>query len=450
MKKNINRKDFLKKATLTGAGLAAMPSFTISKGRRKNNGRVRIGMIGVGGRGTGHLRGLLTRSDIEIPAICDMDEEHADRAEKLVAGSGRQAPELYTRGEDDYLRMLQREDLDGIVIATPWHWHAPMAVATMKSGKHVGVEVPVATTLEGCWDLVRTSEATGMSCMILENVCYRRDVMAILNMVRQGLFGEMIHARCGYQHELREAMLGKRRQFGPDMRIDKNREWRVYNHIKRNGDTYPTHGIGPVAHWLDINRGNRFMTITSTATKARGLHNYVLEKGGRNHPDADIEFQVGDVITSTITTAMGESIIVNLNTTLPRPYSLGFHCQGTKGLWQVENSSVYLEGTSKNHGWEDFDPYQKKYDAPLWKKHEKEAAEAGHGGMDWFVRNAFVESIKRDVSPPMDVYDAAAWSAIGPLSEESIAQGGHPVQFPDFTGGKWMHNEQIFHVDGEY
>jgi predicted dehydrogenase len=333
----------------------------------------------------------------------------------------------------------------------------------MKAGKFVGVEVPGAYTVDGCWDLVNTSEQTGMPCMILENVCYRRDVMAILNMVRQGLFGEMIHARGGYQHNLLPVLLDKKGNFGP---VTKGESvWRTYQHIKRNGELYPTHGIGPISEWLDINRGNRFVSLTSTATKARGLHTTIVERGGENCPNAAIRFKKGDVVTTTITTSNGQSIVLTNNTSLPRPYCLGFRCQGTNGLWHMldtnhntgggpegayyePNKSIYLKSESAHFDqWEHFHPYRKKYDAPLYKKYAKESKGSSHGGMDWYVRNAFVQSIKHKTQPPIDVYDTAVWSVIGPLSEQSIAQGGAPVEFPDFTDGMWLHNERIFNID---
>lgn len=440
MEKKINRKKFIKSATAAGIGLSVAP-FNIIKAR--DSQAVRIGIIGVGSRGTGHLRGLLSRPDVTVPAICDVDKENAKRAREIAKQQGRKEPELYARGETDYKRLVARDDLDGVIIATPWLWHVPMAVDAMKAGKYAGVEVPAAVSVDGCWDLVNTSEETGMPCMILENVCYRRDVMAILNMVRKGLFGELIHARCGYQHNLIPFLFDKNANFGPG--TGSVSSWRTEHYVKRNGDLYPTHGIGPVAHWMDINRSNRFETITSTATKARGLHEHIVDAGGQNHPKADVRFRQGDIVTSTITTANGESIIVTHDTSLPRPYSLGFRCQGTNGIWNVENNSIYLDGISpKFDQWESFDKYRDKYDSDLWVRQEKEAEASGHGGIDYFVRNAFVESIKRKVNTPIDVYDAAVWSVISPLSEESVAQGGHPVDFPDFTDGRWMTNKRIF------
>jgi hypothetical protein len=474
--KDISRKDFLKTTALAGTAVAVAP-FNIIKG--KPNSKVRIGMIGVGGRGTSHVRGLLDRSDVEIPAVCDVRKKHAERAKSMIVKSGREAPELYTVNGDIYeprnskpnhalpipveteasrnvhKKLLARDDLDAVLIATPWRFHTPIALDAMKAGKFVGVEVPAAYTIDDCWDLVKTSEATGMTCMMMENVCYRRDVMAVLNMVRQGLFGELIHARCAYGDYLiskgRRTLLDEHGNFGPDANLGREGEavWRTYANLKRKGDLYPTHGVGPVAHWLDINRGNRFVKLSSTATKARGIHNKIVKRGGENSPNAGLQFERGDIVTSTIETANGQSIIVTLDTTLPRPYSLEFRCQGTNGIWNgtnEQNEVIYLEDRNQHYQWEAFDSYRKKYDAPIWKKHAKQATGAGHGGMDWFVRNAFVEAIKGNIPPQEDVYDAAAWSAIGPLSEESISKGGAAVDFPDFTDGKWFHNERIFNI----
>jgi len=442
----MDRKDFLLTSAVAGAGASLAP-FSVLKGQ--DDRKVNIAFVGTGARGYYHVAGIAARSDVEITALCDIREENAKRAQQVVVDAGMEAPELYTRGETDFKRMFERDDIDGVIIATPWLWHVPVAKAAMESGKYVGVEVPMATTVDGCWELVRTSERTGMPCMMLENVCYRRDVMAILNMVKKGLFGEMIHARCGYEHNLLGVMLDENGNFGEG--TSSEAIWRTQHHINRDGDLYPTHGIGPVAHWLDINHGNRFLKLTATSTKARGLHNTIVERGGEDSPKAEVKFRHGDVVTSTITTANGESIIATNNTTLPRPYSLGFRCQGTNGLWQVDNNSIYLKDRSSDFDqWESFDSYQEEYDSGLWKKNEEEAEGSGHGGMDWFVRNSFVESVKRGVQPPIDVYDGAAWSVIGPLSEESIAQGGQSVEFPDFTEGRWMTNDPIFDPNGKY
>lgn len=445
MSDSMNRRSFLQTTAAAGLGVSLSP---FAGGHRPPETAVRIGLIGVGARGTSHLRGLLQRNDVAIPAICDVDAEHLNRALDLVQQSGRPRPEAYGDGEDAYLDLTARDDLDGVVISTPWLWHVPMAVAAMEAGKYAGLEVPAALTVEGCWKLVRTAEATGAHCMLLENVCYRRDVMAVLKMVRRGLFGELIHCRCGYQHDLTPYLFNDAASFGPG--TGSVSSWRTEHYVKRNGDLYPTHGIGPVAHWLDINYGNRFERLTATATKARGLHNHIVETGGSDHPQADVQFTQGDIVTTTLTTARGESIIMTHDTSLPRPYSLGFRVQGTNGLWTVDNRGVHIEGRSPAHQWEQWDDYQSAFDAGLWTRYEEEAEGSGHGGMDYFVRNAFVESIKRDVAPPIDVYDAATWSVLGPLSEQSIDQGGHPVEIPDFTDGHWMRRRPVFEPDGAF
>ncbi len=437
----INRRRFLRTTAVAGVGVSLQP-FGITRRARST---ARIGLIGVGARGTSHLRGFLLRSDVVIPAVCDTDATRLAQASDLVEDATGTRPAVYTGHDDAYLELMAEENLDGVVISTPWRWHVPMAVAAMEAGLYVGVEVPAATTLEGCWELVRTAESTGVPCMMLENVCYRRDVMAVLNMVREGLFGELIHCRCGYQHSLMPYLFGEDVSFGPG--TGSVSSWRTQHYVDRNGDLYPTHGIGPVAHWLDINRGNRFVQLTSTSTKARGLHDHIVDVGGPNHPNEAVTFQQGDIVTTTLTTARGESILITHDTSLPRPYSLGFQVQGTDGIWTVDNDSIHIEGRSPAHQWEAFTPYQEEYDAALWQRYEQDAEGSGHGGMDFFVRHAFVEAIKRQEAPPMDVYDAAAWSAIGPLSEASIAQGGHPQAFPDFTAGGWMHNPPIFFPD---
>lgn len=440
----MNRKDFITTSALTGAGLSVAP-FSILKGN--DDRTVSLGFMGVGARGTSHLHGILQRDDVKVKAILDPKEKNLNRALDMVEDAGQERPDGYSQKEE-YTALCERDDIDGVIIASPWAYHTEQAVAAMENGKYAGVEVPVALTVEDCWELVQASERTGMPCMMLENVCYRRDVMAVLNMVREGLFGEMIHARCGYQHDLTPFLFNDDLEYGPG--TGSVSSWRTEHYTKRNGDHYPTHGIGPVAHWLDINRGNRFVKLSSNATKARGLESHIEYYGGEDHPNEEVDWKTGDIITTTLTTANGETVILTLDTSLPRPYSLGFRAQGTNGIWELERDAVHIRGRSEKHRWEEFDKYQDEFDAKLWTRHEKEAEGSGHGGMDFFVRNAFVEAIKRQEPTPQDVYDAAAWSVISPLSERSIAKGGAPVEFPDFTGGSWLNNDPIFNVTGEY
>jgi predicted dehydrogenase len=311
-------------------------------------------------------------------------------------------------------------------------------------------------TVEECWELVQTSERTGMPLMMLENVCYRRDVMAVMNMVRQHIFGELIHLQGGYQHDLREVKFNDGvKPYGGGVEFGEKgfseAQWRTEHSIHRDGDLYPTHGIGPIAMMLNINRGNRFTELVSYSSKARGLHDYIVKKAGEDHPNAKINFKLGDVVTTLIKCANDETILLQHDTNLPRPYSLGFRVQGTNGLWMDLNKSIYIEGKSKQpHRWEEAQPWLDQYDHPLWKKYANDAAGAGHGGMDWFVLNAFIESIKRKTPPPMDVYDAVTWSAITPLSETSIRLGGETVAFPDFTKGQWMFRKNTFAIDDAY
>lgn len=441
-----NRRNFLKTAGAAGAGIIVAPQISkagVSKSKQKKD-EVRIGFIGVGGRGRGHVKRSAMTAGVSIPAICDIDPEAIKRTQKLLKDEGFPEAEVYSDGEHAYEKMLQRDDLDGVIIASPWLWHTKMAVATMKAGKYAAVEVSAANTMEECWDLVNTHEETGTHLMILENVNYRRDVLAVLNMVKQNVFGELVHFRCGYQHDLRFVKLndgksayGKGVEFG-EKGISES-AWRTQHSLLRNADVYPTHGVGPIATMCDVNRGNRFLSLTANASKGVGLHDYIVKNGGENHPNAKLKFKQGDVITSTIETANGETIIVTHDCNLPRPYSLGFRVQGSNGLWEKDGDRIYIEGQSeKPHQWDDSKAWLEKYDHPLWKKYGEHAQGAGHGGMDFFVINAFVESAKQNIAPPMDAYDAAAWSAITPLSELSIENNGEPQDFPDFTRGNWI------------
>lgn len=453
-----DRRDFIKKTAAAGLGLgfAAVKPMQVAFGKSRPNGKLGVGLIGVGLRGRNHLDLLLRRDDCEVRAICDVDPQAIAASMDMVKKAGKPVPEVYQKNDTDYLNLLAREDIAAVVISTPWEWHVRMSVATMKHGKYAGVEVSAANTLEECWDLVNTHEETGMPCMILENVCYRRDVMAVLNMVRQGLFGEMIHLECGYQHDLREVKFNNGRQpYGGGVEFGEKgfseARWRTNHSIHRNGDLYPTHGIGPVATYLDIDRGNRFVSLVSMASKARGLHNYIVENGGRDHPNAKVRWKLGDVVTTQIMTAKGETIIVTHDTNLPRPYSLGFRVQGEKGIWMDINRSIYIEGRSAQaHRWDQAQAYYDQYDHPLWKRYEQRAIGAGHGGMDFFVIHAFIEAAKRGEPTPLDAYDAASWSAISPLSEISIAKGSMPVEFPDFTRGQWINRKPVFALNDEY
>jgi predicted dehydrogenase len=437
----LKRRDFIRTTAMAGAGLALAPGIIL--GKTGANSSLRLGFIGVGLRGTWHLQNSLKRNDVEVVAICDTNPERLEICRQYIAEAGLRKAREFGQNDLDYRNLLELRDLDAVIISTPWLWHTQMTVDAMKAGKYAGVEVSAATSLAECCDLVNTHEETGTHMMILENVNYRRDVMAVLNMVRQNVFGELVHFRCGYQHDLREVKFNNGRQpYGGGVEFGEKAaseaRWRTQHSLKRNADLYPTHGVGPIAAFANINRGNRFVSLTSHATKSRGLHEYVVKEGGPDHPNSKLDWKLGDVVTTTIDTASGETIIVTHDTNLPRPYSLGFRVQGTTGLWEVDGNRIYVEGVSEPHQWDNADEWLKKYDHPLWKRFGDDAEWAGHGGMDFFVLNAFVESAKRNIAPPMDAYDAAAWSAITPLSEVSIANNGEVQNFPDFTRAQWI------------
>ncbi len=447
----MHRRDFLKTTSLSSAGFAILPTGTLFTDTKK----VKIGIIGTGLRGQNHLEMLLKRNDTDIVAICDVQYNMLEMAKKQFTDAKKPLPKVFTGSDYAYEDLIKMPELEAILIATPWEWHTPMCIAGLEAGKYVATEVVLGITIQDHWDVVKACEHYKGHLMMLENVCYRRDVMAVLNMVRKGLFGELIHLQGGYQHDLRGVKLNDGKtpydsgvEFGEKGYSEA--KWRTNHSVLRNGELYPTHGIGPIANYININRGNRFLNLCSFATKSRGLHNYIVKKGGADHPNAKVQFKLGDVVTTNISTSNGETILLQHDTSLPRPYSLGFRVQGTNGLWMDVNNSVYIEDISKPHTWDNAKTYLDQYDHPLWKKYGGDAEGAGHGGMDFFVLHAFIESVKRKVATPMDVYDAAAWSAITPLSEQSIQMGNQSVEFPDFTGGKWMSRKPVFALGDDY
>lgn len=425
---------------------------------RAGDQKVRLGFIGTGLRGQAHLRSALMRDDVDITAICDVDVRMLDAGKALISKAGRKMPLVYTGDDHAYRKLLESKIVDAVIISTPWEWHKPMILDSLDAGiKYVATEVILGITLEDHWDVVKSAERHQAHVMMLENACYRRDTLAIMNMVRQGLFGELIHVQGGYQHDLRGVKFNdgvtpynSGAEFG-----DKGfseAKWRTNHSVHRNGDLYPTHGVGPIAMMIDINRGNRFESLSSMATKTRGLHNYIVKKGGADHPNAKVLFKLGDIVTTQIKCVNGETVFLQHDTNLPRPYSLGFRVQGTNGIWMNLHNGIFIEGQSTydHEHWDDAKSWLEKYDHPLWKKWGQQAVLTGHDGIDFFVLHAFVESVKRRQPTPMDVYDAASWSAITPLSEHSIELGGGAVPFPDFTGGLWMGRKNDFALTDAY
>ncbi len=437
-KEKIDRRGFLGMTAAATVG-AAMTSTKVSRAADPEAKPVRIGLIGAGGRGTGLLGTLLKMDGVQCPAVCDINLGHLQRAQDLVVKAGQKKPQGYSQGEEAFKQLTARDDLDAVVIATPWHWHAPMSVEGMKAGKYVAVEVPAAITMQQCWDLVNTHEATGACCMMLENWSFRRDNLAVLNMIRKGLLGEMVHCHCAHSHDCIDHWFFDRQG---------NDRWPARFLIERNCDQYPTHSLGPVLSWMDINCGDTYAYVTSTATASSGINAYFARKFGPDHPGAKRKYAQGDIVTTVIKTVRGRSIVVNYDMQLPRPYDNRWLIQGTLGVYNEQRNSVYITGRSPEyHQWESFAPYQEEFEHSWWKEFKRHAAEIGHGGTDYLELAKFLKAVRSRTQTPIDVYDAVMMSVIAPLSEQSIAKGSAPVECPDFTHGKWKTNKPRFAID---
>lgn len=459
MANQFSRRDFLRTSTAASLGMAAgslaFSGCTEAIARSGSASMIgynpepkellKVAFVGIGNQGSGHVRNLLKVEGCQITAVCDIRPERVKWAQDQVVKAGFPKPKGYGKGGDlDFEKMCAKEDLDLVYNAAPWRWHTSICLAAMNNGIHAASEVNIALTVEDCWKLVETSEKTKKHCVMQENCCYNSTEMATLNMVQQGLFGEVMHAEGGYLHDLRGMKVHP--TFYQGM-------WRLKQSIKRNGNLYPTHGIGPIAWCLDINRGDAFDYLVSMTTKSIGLNDYADKKFAEAKTDKDKEFYstwqnqkyaLGDVNITLIKTKLGKTIICKHDTNLPRPYSRDFLIQGSKGLMRMfPEGKVHIEGLSQGHSWEDFGSYQQKYEHPVWKAIKEKAAGAGHGGMDYIEDYRLVTALRRGISPDIDVYDSVAWSAIIPLSEQSINNGGAPVKFPDFTRGEWKKSRPL-------
>jgi hypothetical protein len=450
------RRDVLKSVTMAGAGLAvarpgqATGQATESAAARQEapqrkagqtsmmgvrfEGRptVRLGLIGVGARGGGMLNNWLAIDGVEITAVCDVVPEKAQEASSRIEKKGFKAPALYTNGERDFERMCTRDDLDVVYIATPWDWHVPMAVAAMKNGIHAAAEVPAAETLEECWTLVDTSEQTRRHCIMLENCCYGRSELLVLNMVKAGLFGELLHGGAGYVHDLRALLF----------RDESEGLWRRAEHIGRNGNLYPTHGLGPVANYMDINRGDRFETLVSMSSPSLGLQVYREANVPKDNPKWKEQYACGDRNISLLKTAQGRVIRLEHDVSSPHPYDRINLIAGTKGIFTDYPPRFYFDGQEP----EEYRPIEEytQYEHDLWKRVGELARKlGGHGGMDFITCYRLMECMQQGLAPDMDVYDAATWSAPAALSEASVQQGSAPVAFPDFTRGQWQESREF-------
>lgn len=392
---------------------------------------LKVGIIGLGNRGYWLMKDvILLMPGIKVTAVCDVYEDRNEKAAALTEELCGHRPAM----ETDYKKLIARDDVDIVVITCAWEGHVQLAIEAMDAGKAVGMEVGGAYSIKQCWDLVDTYEKTKTPFMFLENCCYGRRELMALNMVQQGLFGDVVHCRGAYMHDLREEV----------SKGEENRHYRLRNYIHRNCENYPTHELGPIAKILQINHGNRMLSLTSMSSKASGLHEYIKDRMPDNNTLSHTTFAQGDVVNTMIKCAGGETILLTLNTTLPRFYSRDFTVCGTKGMYEEENDSVYLdkkytleEEMEWKKFWGNAKEYEEEYDHPIWKKFLNDGVHGGHGGMDWLVFEAFFDSIRNNTLCPIDVYDAASWMCITALSEESIALGGQPVAVPDFTNGAW-------------
>jgi len=447
---NQSRREFLKLGLVGAAGLWLKAGAGEAVGRALVSDEygplfaakplevVRVGFVGVGGMGSVHVQNFLNLEGVEIKAICDIVEEKVVRAQNWVEAAGFPRPQGYSRGPWDFKRMCEEEELDLVFTATPWEWHVPVCVEAMKNGKHAATEVPAAITLEECWQLVEAAERYKKHCVMMENCCYDRVELMSLNLVRRGLLGEILHAEAGYLHDLREVKFSNE---GEGL-------WRRQHSWTRNGNLYPTHGLGPVAQCMNINRGDAFDYLVSMSSPSRGLQLYAREKFGPDSPQARERFVLGDVNTSLIKTRLGKTIILIHDTNLPRPYSRIHMIQGTRGILQKWPDRIYIEGRSPKHQWEDIEKYAEEFEHPLWKKLSEKGEGRGHGGMDFIEDYRLVQCLRTGQRTDMNVYDAAAWSAVSALSEKSVARNSEPVKFPDFTRGAWKTTPPLGIIEG--
>jgi len=433
-----NRRDFLK---LTGLAVAAGATVVRAAGEATPEDQaaysgefkvppietVRIGFVGIGLQGGSHLQNFLRIAGCRVTAVCDVRTERTDWATKRITDAGQPAPAVYNKGPRDFERLCETEDLDLVFTATPWEWHVPVMLAAMKNGKHGATEVPAATTIEDCWALVEAAEKFRKHCLMMENCNYDRMEMMAFNMVRQGLFGELLHAEGGYLHDLR-ALKFENRNEGL---------WRRAWSQRLNGNLYPTHGLGPIANCLDINRGDRFDYLVSMSSPSKGLQKWAADHFPPEAPQRKETFALGDVNTSLIKTARGRSIMVQHCTNLPRPYSRIHIVQGTKGLFDGYPHRVYIEGRGRNDQWVEANSLLAEFDHPLWKEIAEQAKGAGHGGMDYIEDYRLIKCLRDGAPLDMTVYDAAALSAVVDLSVRSVARKAEPVSVPDFTRGRW-------------
>ncbi|MCC6682612.1 MAG: Gfo/Idh/MocA family oxidoreductase [Phycisphaeraceae bacterium] len=457
MSGQFDRRDFLKLTAGLGAGMAlgchatpapvqshtglSDPSYRPPTGPATAVGltskpldMVRVGIIGLGMRGPGLLKNLLNIEGMQVLAVCDVRPEATASGAEQVAKAGQPRPQEYSGSLVVFKDMCQRPDLDLIVIATPWEWHAPMAQFAMECGKHAAVEVPGAMSIEDCWKLVETSERTRCHCMMLENCCYGYGELTALMMCRAGLLGELLHGEGAYLHDLRELKMTGYYEY-----------WRLKWSQKYDGNLYPTHGLGPVAQYMGINRGDQFASMSSISSKSLSLKKYAIEHFGPDDWRSRADYKLGDMNTTIIRTQLGRSIMVQHDTTSPRPYSRLNLISGTGGIYADYPTRLAL--APEAHKWLSDDQLKARiaqHQHPLWNKVGDIARKVGgHGGMDYIMMWRLIDCLRRGDEPDMDVYDLAAWCSVVELSIRSVAKRGESVDMIDFTRGAWRNRQPL-------
>jgi predicted dehydrogenase len=448
MSNNYDRRSFLKLSTSALGGLS-VGGFTLQSQsspllQAAGDKPIRLGFIGVGGRGSYHLDVALGMEGVEVPAICDIKPVNLYRAKRWVEEAGQPSPTLYDKGPTDFKRLCETEKLDAVIICTPWEWHAQMCLAAMRNDKHAVSEVPIIITIDEAWELVETYEKTGKWATLALEGC---DNLSLLNMVQKGLLGDIVHVEAGYVHDLRMV------QFNPEQE-----PWRLQHSINRNGNLYPDHPMNSMIPHLDINHGDRIDYLVSMSTKSVMLKNYAELNYGKNNPYANMQFKQGDYNATLLHTVNGKMITLNFDTSTPHPRG-NYRLQGTKGVYwgdryfRPEEPKIYIEGLSPiEHQFEPADRYLKEYEHPALKNYKpklRKAATRGHGNstletpITW---HRLIMALRENKMPDWDVYDSVTSSAVSPLSEKSVANNSRPVDFPDFTKGKWKTRPKVTYL----
>ncbi len=385
--------------------------------------KINVLIIGTASRAQSLIRTMIQLPDVKIAALCDLQKTRMEKAAKIITDAGLPLPKMHT----DYKQLLDMKGLDAVIVATAWNSHIPICIDALNAGLYVGTEVGCASSLEECYELVRTSERTGKPCMMLENCCYGKNEMLIGNMIRDGVFGDIVSASCGYMHDLR--VLAKQQY-----------PYRLMQNVFRYGDLYLTHGLGPVCQWLGINKNNRILSVVSMSSAARGFSSWIKENMPEDQQRQKLHFNNGDMTETLIRCANGEMITITHTISLPVPYSRRNGLFGTKAAYSEDCKGICIDSPDHKgeHKWTPIEDFYAKYNDPAWEKFEKSGLQADHGGMDYHVIRAFVDAVKKQTQTPIDVYDTATWAAVSVLSEQSIIHGSRPVFMPDFTNGKWL------------